>query len=705
MTAITATPRWRLGVDIGGTFTDVALESADGAMFTAKTLTTHDAPERAVLDAVGTTCADAGIGFGDVDVIIHGTTLATNALIERRGAEMLFITTEGFRDVLEMGTESRFDQYDLGIVKPAPLVRRARRFTVAERLDVAGAVLLPLDEATLAPALAAIDRDGIESVAVGLLHAYANPTHEERLRDLLLAHKPSLSISLSSEVSPEMREYQRFSTTVANAYVQPVVATYLRSLEDKLAGAGFGGALMVMLSNGGLADVDTAIRFPVRLIESGPAGGAIFSSHVARQCGVDAALSFDMGGTTAKICLIDQGRPQTAREFEVDRAYRFKRGSGLPLRIPVVEMVEIGAGGGSLCSINALGMVAVGPRSAGSDPGPACYGRGGTGATVTDANLVVGRIDPEGFAGGAVPLTGQAAEDAIEHDVGQPLGLDTEAAAVAILEMVDENMANATREHAIEHGKSPEARTMIAFGGCAPLHAGRLAVKLGIDHVIIPEGAGVGSAIGFLRAPVAYEVARSLYQRLPGIDAGAIDTLLSGMTDEAGAFVRRASGADPETVERFGFMRYVGQSHEIMVELPDGPAGADWAADVQRRYEQAYRAQFGPAIPGLAIEVVAWSVRAAGPATSSETAGEAPSPGAAASPVATRRTVDTASGEALDTRIYRRTDLLPGATIDGGAVVGEDQTSTVLPPTFDLRVDAFGYLHLERNGRMGARAE
>jgi N-methylhydantoinase A len=704
MTAITATPRWRLGVDIGGTFTDVALESAGGTMFTAKTLTTPDAPERAVLDAIGTTCADAGIGFDDVDVIIHGTTLATNALIERRGAEMLFVTTEGFRDVLEMGTESRFDQYDLGIVKPAPLVRRARRFTVTERLDVAGEVLVPLDEATLAPVIDTIDREGIESVAVGLLHAYANPAHERRIRELLLAHKPDLSISLSSEVSPEMREYQRFSTTVANAYVQPVVATYLRSLEDRLAEAGFRGALMAMLSNGGLADIDTAIRFPVRLIESGPAGGAIFSSHVARRCGVEAALSFDMGGTTAKICLIDAGRPQTAREFEVDRAYRFKRGSGLPLRIPVVEMVEIGAGGGSLCSVNALGMVAVGPRSAGSDPGPACYGRGGTGATVTDANLIVGRIDPDGFAGGTVPLTRQAADDAIDRDVGALLGLDTEGAAVAVLEMVDENMANATREHAIEHGKSPEGRILIAFGGCAPLHAARVALKLGIDHVIVPAGAGVGSAIGFLRAPVAYEVARSLYQRLPAIDPGAIDTLLTGMADEAGTFVRRASGAEPETFERFGFMRYVGQSHEIMVDLPDGAANPDWAAAIQDRYQRAYRAQFGPAIPGLAIEVVAWSVRAVRPAACWEGQPGTPIPTDAASPVGTRRTVDTASGVAFPTAIYRRTDLPPGAMVAGGAVIGEDQTSTVLPPTFDLRVDGFGYLHLERNGRTGPAA-
>ena len=531
---------YRLGVDIGGTFTDLALEHGDGRFHSIKLLTTGAEPERAVLDGVAAACAAAGIAPGEIGQIIHGTTLATNALIERRGAETLFVTTEGFRDVLEMGSESRFEQYDLNIVKPVPLVRRARRLTVRERLDVNGAALIPLDEASVAPVLDAIAAERIESVAIGLLHSYANPAHERRLREMILAAWPGLPVSLSSDVSPEMREYQRFSTTVANAYVQPAVSAYLHRLERALAEAGFAGALMVMLSNGGLATLDTAIRFPVRLVESGPAGGAIYAAAVARQTGAARAVSFDMGGTTAKICLIDEGRPQAARDFEVDRAYRFKRGSGLPLRIPVVEMVEIGAGGGSLCSVDSLGRIAVGPRSAGSDPGPACYDRGGSGATVTDADVALGRIDPAGFAGGTMLLDAAAAGRALAADVGAPLDLDTPTAALGVAEMVDENMANAAREHAVEHGKDFEGRTLIAFGGCAPLHAARVADKLGIDRIVVPRGAGVGSAIGFLRAPVAFEVARSLYQQLESLDAGAVAALLTQMRDEAAAFVETA---------------------------------------------------------------------------------------------------------------------------------------------------------------------
>lgn len=694
------TNSWRMGVDIGGTFTDVALEDADGQLFSAKHLTTHEDPAQAVLSGIEEACKSAGIGVADIGQIIHGTTLATNALIERRGAHTLFVTSEGFRDVLEMGTESRFDQYDLNIVKPTPLVPRSRRITVQERLDVHGETLLPLDESAMAPVLAAIDADGIESVAIGLLHSYANPAHEHALRDAIHVRWPDLYVSLSSDVSPEMREYQRFSTTVANAYVQPVVAAYLTQLEQSLAAAGFAGALMVMLSNGGLATLDTAIRFPVRLVESGPAGGAIYAGAVARQAGADRAVSFDMGGTTAKICLIDRGRPQTAREFEVDRAYRFKRGSGLPLRIPVVEMVEIGAGGGSLCGVNTLGMITVGPRSAGSEPGPACYGRGGTGATVTDANVQVGRIDPDGFAGGAMTLDAPAASHALAQDIGQALDIDAGMAAVGVVEMVDENMANAAREHAIEHGKELEGRTMIAFGGCAPLHAARLADKLGINRVIVPPGAGVGSAIGFLRAPVAYEVARSLYQRLGTLDADAVSGLMAAMEAEAAAFVETAAGKPPEQIEYFAFMRYAGQSHEIMVHLPaerpDRGNRDTWIATVAATYADTYRQQFGPPIDGVPLEIIAWTVRAAcavdGPhnrqATESETAGAGNLPD--------RVLIDTGTGTPVTATVHARDDLSPGAQMPGPAVIVEDQTSTVVPPGFGVAVDPTGALVIDR---------
>ncbi len=690
---------WRMGVDIGGTFTDIALEHGDGRFHSAKLLTTGAEPARAVLDGVAAACEAAGIGLAEIGRIIHGTTLATNAVIERRGAETLFVTTEGFRDVLEMGSESRFDQYDLNIVKPAPLVRRARRLTVRERLDVNGSALIPLDEASVAPVLDTIAAEGIESVAIGLLHSYANPAHERRLRDLVLAAHPGLPVSLSCEVSPEMREFQRFSTTVANAYVQPAVAAYLGRLEGALAEAGFAGALMVMLSNGGLGTVDTAIRFPVRLVESGPAGGAIYAAAVARQTGAAKAVSFDMGGTTAKICLIDEGRPQSARDFEVDRAYRFKRGSGLPLRIPVVEMVEIGAGGGSLCGVDGLGRIAVGPRSAGSDPGPACYARGGTGATVTDADVVLGRIDPAGFAGGTMRLDAAAAERTLAADVGAPLDLDTATAALGVAEMVDENMANAAREHAVEHGRDFEGRALIAFGGCAPLHAARLADKLGIDRIVVPRGAGVGSAIGFLRAPVAFEVARSLYQQIESLDGAAVAALLADMRDEAASFVETAAGRAPERISYAAFMRYRGQSHEIMVPLPEAPPDprdpAPWSEAVSDAYAAAYQRQYGPPIDGVPLEVVAWTVRAECRAQDTTRPLEVPE-GPASPEIAARRIVDASAGKPLTAAVFDRDRLGPGQTVAGPAVIVEAQTSTIVPPGYTLSCDPFGSLTLER---------
>ncbi len=389
----------RLGVDIGGTFTDVALEAGD-RRFSAKILTTPDAPERAVIAAMHAVLRDAGLTPGDLSIIIHGTTLATNAIIERKGARTALVTTEGFRDTVEIRHENRFEQYDVNIDLPPPLVPRRLRFVVPERIDARGRVITPLDEAAVEAVAVKLSALGIESVAIGFLHSYTKPAHETRTRDILAARLPGVSFTLSCEVSPEMREYERFSTACANAYVQPMIGRYLRNLEERLGAEGFGCPLFLMLSGGGLTTVATAIRFPVRLVESGPAGGAIFASHIARQCGLDKVLSYDMGGTTAKICLIDDYRPQTSRAFEVARVYRFKKGSGLPLRIPVIEMVEIGAGGGSIARVDRLRRITVGPDSAGAAPGPACYGRGGEAPTVTDADLVLGRIDPTGFSGG-----------------------------------------------------------------------------------------------------------------------------------------------------------------------------------------------------------------------------------------------------------------------------------------------------------------
>ena len=691
----TATDRARLGVDIGGTFTDVALEAGEHR-HTIKVLTTA-APEDGVIEGVLAVLDAAAMALADVELIIHGTTLATNALIERKGAVTALLTTEGFRDSVEMGTESRFEQYDVFMDKPPPLVPRRWRHTAAERLGARGDVLVPLDEAAVEALAPVLERDGIESIAIGFLHSFVNPTHEERARDILAAHLPDLAITLSCEVSPEMREYERFSTACANAYVQPLMARYLTNLERDLRGRGFDGPLYVMLSGGGIGILETAVRFPVRLVESGPAGGAIFASHVAAECGLDEVLSFDMGGTTAKICLIDGCRPQTARRFEVARVYRFLKGSGLPIRVPVIEMVEIGAGGGSLAGIDQTGRIAVGPESAGADPGPACYGRGGAAPTVTDADLVMGRIDPDAFSGGRLGLDTDAAVTALRAAVGAPLGLSDALAAYGVGEIVDENMANAVRVHAIESGKTIGGRTLVAFGGAAPLHAARVAEKLGIDRIVVPVNAGVGSAVGFLRAPVAYEVVRSNYQRLAAIDTSAVNAMLAGMCAEAHAIVARGAPGAERDETRTAYMRYIGQGHEIAVPIPVRELGTGDAAVVRVAFERAYEELYDRLIPGVDIEILSWIVVVAGAAKAPvRRNGDATAFDAAAA--ASREVFDPATGAYLTAAVYRREALAAGACVAGPAVIVEDETSTIVTPAFDARVDGRGYIVLTRRG-------
>ena len=510
----------RVAVDIGGTFTDVVLETG-GRTVTTKVLTTHAEPAAGVVLGLQDVLARAGTNAADVGVVLHGTTLATNALIERRGARTALITTEGHRDVIEMAFENRFEQYDVNIDRPRPLVPRRWRLTVPERMNAAGEVLAPLEVGHVEALVQRLEADAIESVAVGFLHGYANPAHEEAVADVLGHELPDVAVTLASAVCPEIREFERFSTACANAYVKPLMSRYLADLNERLNGLGFDCPFLMMTSGGGLTSLDAAREFPIRLVESGPAGGAILAAQMARHLSLDRVVSLDMGGTTAKICLIDDATPQYSRAFEVDRSYRFKKGSGLPVRIPVIEMVEIGAGGGSIASVDRLGRIAVGPQSAGSEPGPACYGRGGECATVTDADVILGRLDPARFAGGTMTLDTQAAARALQDGVGTPWrGRDCPVAdaATAVTEVVDENMASATRAHAAEWGKDAAGRTLIAFGGAAPIHAARIAEKLGLDAVLVPPAAGVGSAMGFLAAPVAFEVVRSRYLRLSGFD-------------------------------------------------------------------------------------------------------------------------------------------------------------------------------------------
>ena len=688
----------RAGVDIGGTFTDVALEHA-GALFSAKVLTDYEKPERAIVEGLRRACRSAGIALDAVSTVIHGTTLATNALIERRGARTAFVTSAGFRDVIETRTESRFEQYDLGIDLPPPLIPRADRFTVGGRLDAAGQELVPLDQQQLSEVVQAIADARYESVAVGLMHSYRNSRHEQAVRERLLAQLPGISVSISAEVSPQIREFERFNTVCANAYVKPLMSSYLNRLEQALREAGMDCPLYMIHSGGGLMSLRSAAEFPVRLLESGPAGGAIYASHCAARFGLDKVVSFDMGGTTAKICLIDGEQPKTARTFEVARTYRFKKGSGMPISIPVIEMVEIGAGGGSIAHVDALRQVRVGPESAGSEPGPACYGRGGSRPTVTDADLLLGKLDPENFAGGTMALSPAASAGAVDEHVARPLSGTTAQAAFAIAEVVDENMANAARMHAIESGCELRDYTMIAYGGAAPLHAARLCEKLGIARLLVPAGAGVGSAIGFLRTPFGYESLRSAVMRLQAFDAPTVAALLAEMDAEVRAFVQQARQDAPLVRSVRAYMRYAGQGWEIPVAVPVERFDSAGVQALHEAFVAEYTRLFGHAVQGLDAEVVSWalSMQTARPAVErlDILAGTVPQDGGAV-PVARRAVLDSRLGKLVDCAIHARASLPMGQRLAGPLMVVEPETSTYVSPFFALTVQADGSLLIVR---------
>jgi len=689
----------RIGADVGGTFTDIVIEVDAGAsapeLHSAKILTTHDAPEQGILEGISRAATEAGIDLADVDQIIHGTTLATNALIERRGAATALVTTAGFRDVIETRTESRFEQYDLDIVLPRPLVARHDRLVVTERLGPDGEVLVAFDDDGARAVVDEIATRGYEAVAVGFLHSYRNPAHEQRFRELLRAVVPDIAVSISSDVSPQMREYERFNTVCANAYVQPLMASYLVRLRDQLRQRGASAPLYLIHSGGGLIDVETAAAFPVRLVESGPAGGAIFAADLARRYGRDRILSYDMGGTTAKISLIEDYTPQTAKTFEVDRTARFKKGSGMPISIPVIDMIEIGAGGGSIASVDRLGQIRIGPRSAGGEPGPAAYDLGGTEPTVTDANVELGRLHPETFGAADITLSPDRARAAIERTVGDPLSMDVHLAAVGIAEVVDENMANAARVHAVENGKDLAGYSMIAFGGGAPLHAARLLDKLGLDELIVPPGAGVGSAIGFLRAPFSYEAVRSFYTTTSAFDIAGANTVLAELTDEARSFVR--AGTDAEVVvQRQVAMRYKGQGWEIPVTIEVERFDDLAAEQLEHAFTKAYTEFFGRAIDDVVVEVVSWSVRVA-----SITADPAPVELHTAHTTepttsTTRPVHDAAAGTDVDATIVHRDELAPATRVAGPAVIVEPQTTTILASHHQAVVQHDGSLLITR---------
>jgi N-methylhydantoinase A len=676
----------RLATDIGGTFTDIVLERGD-QRFTAKVLTTPHAPEDAVVEGTRGVLEAAGIGFADLDVVIHGTTLATNAVIERKGARTALIATDGFRDVIEIADESRYDQYDIFIDKPRQLVPRHLRFTVPERIDVTGKVWVELDEAAVRAIARSLRTEKVEAVAVAFMHSYANGAHEQRVRAVLAEAASGIAVTLSCEVCPEMREYERTSTAIANAYVQPLMAGYLGRLNARFADEGYRKPIHLMTSGGSLATLQTAARFPIRLVESGPAGGAILAAHIAAERGEDKVLSFDMGGTTAKICLIHDATPHKARTFEVDRQSRLMKGSGLPVRVPVIEMVEIGAGGGSIARVDALKRITVGPDSAASVPGPACYGRGGTLPTVTDADVAMGKIEPAHFAGGAIALYPERAAAALDESVGEVLGLATAMAAHGVGEIVDENMANAARVHAVERGVVISDHTMVAFGGAAPLHAARLAEKLGIARVIVPADAGVGSAVGFLCAPAAYELVHSRFMRLDRFELRQANRLLAAMSREAMGLARAAAGGRKLAETRTAFMRYAGQGHEIAVPLPARALAEGDIAAMREHFEAGYRRLFARHIPGAAIEILSWAVLVSTDAAKPRRLGK-PRSKASPKPIGTRPVFDAKSGRAIKVPMYDRLAMAPGARVKGPALIVEAGTSTLVSAAFDAEVDA-----------------
>ncbi|HCP19547.1 MAG TPA: methylhydantoinase [Alphaproteobacteria bacterium] len=685
----------RVGVDIGGTFTDIVLETPDGQTST-KVLTTYTRPEDAIIEGMLNICNHAAIAPSDIGMVIHGTTLATNALIERRGAKTALITTEGFRDVIEMRTESRFEQYDLNLVLPEPLIPREYRYPVKERLLADGSVDTPLNPDDIIALTKELKAQSFQSIAVGLLHSYANPVHEQQIKSLLAEYVPDMMVSLSSDVSPQMREYERFNTVAANAYVKPIMASYLERLKARLGDNGISAPVFLMHSGGGIMDLESAAAFPVRLVESGPAGGAIFAADIASRFGLNRVLSFDMGGTTAKICLIKDQKPKTSRSFEVARSYRFKKGSGMPISIPVIDMVEIGAGGGSIASLDAMQQIRIGPESAGSEPGPASYQRGGTRPTVTDADLLMGKLDPDDFAGGSITLSSEAAMHSISGHIATPLDLDKARAAYGMAEVVDENMANAARVHAVESGEDLAGYVMIGFGGAGPLHAIRLAQKLHINRVLIPASAGVGSAVGFLKAPFSFEASQSLYIRLSEWRQDAIASMLDSLTKQAQQFVQSSVPDASIHITAKAYMRYVGQGWEIPVELP-----ADWSSSpdketMTRMFEERYSLLFSRVIDGLDIEITSWTVLAS---TSVEKADQSQSASTFKHETsrAMRQMADLANGEILDAAVFKRQQLSHGSIVKGPAIITEAETTILVPRgglalqhddgTIDLRLD------------------
>jgi len=681
----------RLGVDIGGTFTDlVVVDETTGATRVGKILTTPKDPAHGVEQGIASLLDESRIAAGAVQAVVHGTTLATNALIERKGARTALLTTEGFRDALEIRHEGRYDMYDLFIDPPAPLVPRHLRREVRERLLADGVVLRALDEDDARQVIAELAADGVEALAICLLHAYVNPVHERQLAALVREIAPQMAVACASEVVPEIREYERTSTTTANVYVAPLMARYIEDLEKRLADLRIPGQLYIMQSSGGIALPPLARRLPIRLVESGPAAGALAAARAARERGEPKLLSFDMGGTTAKACVIDDGAPLVGREFEVARADRFKKGSGLPIRVPVIEMIEIGAGGGSIARVDRMSLLKVGPDSAGADPGPACYNLGGRQPTVTDADLLLGYLDAEFFLGGRMRLDRDAARRAIEEHVARPLGLDVTAAAWGIHRVVNESMAAAARIHGIERGKDLRSYPLFAFGGAGPVHCWQVARILKVPRILLPFGAGAISAYGLLAAPLAFDFVRTGRQRLDLSDWSEVNRRFVEMEHEGRALLTRAGVAAGDVrVARIAEMRYVGQGHEVEAAMPLGALSAPSLPTITASFEAAYRALYHRLPQGVPIEALNWRLTVSGPdpsvAAGRRAGDNVPAVGGAIK--GTRRAYFAESDGFVETPVYDRYAFAVGMTLEGPAIVEERESTAVIGPGGRARVD------------------
>ncbi len=681
-----------LGSDIGGTFTDfVEVDEANGRVEVYKCLTTPDDPSRAIEQGVKELCARQGRTASAIDAMVHGTTLVINAVIERKGARTGLLTTKGFRDVLEIGREKRFDAYDLQIVFPEPLVPRYLRLEIDERMHATGAVLSPLDEAGARAAILALVKEGCESLAVCLLHSYRNPAHERRLRDLCTALAPGIPVTLSSDVLPEMKEYERTTTTALNAYAKPVTSRYLAKLEERVRAQGFKGELLLMQSSGGINSVEFAREFPVQIIESGPAAGTLGAAHFARLAGLSKVLAFDMGGTTAKLALVEDGRAIRTNDFEVAHVHRFKRGSGIPVRISVVDLIEIGAGGGSIARRTKVGTLRVGPESSSAVPGPACYGQGGTDPTVSDSDLVLGYLDAGHFLGGRMALDKAAAEKAIDKTLAGPLGITVEEAAFGVHAIVNENMAAAAKAYVSEHGENPKSCALVAFGGAGPVHACDLAARLGIETVLIPPRAGVAAAFGMIVAPVTYDAVRSRRMLYRDLTPALLAEIHAEMAAECASRLPKTVKPADIAYEFSVDMRYLGQGYDVNAAYPmdKGPEAA--IAAIREAFERTYRKLYGRVFADLVLEIMSFRL-SAGAQRRVAGSGDGSVPKDGDGLVGTRRAFCPKAREWRDFAVHRRDRIGTTAELAGPVIIEENESTTVVPSGAKVRVDSHGSL-------------